>query len=602
MNVPFAFRLHARGALVLEVDWPEALQSPDLAASVQIHVTGQDWAFSRNTAATRWKCAGSMASNSAIIAELAPNEGRKTGAESTSPRTVTGVLRAQPLALRIGLLKTGKAGKEGFFLMGCLYPSQKLNAGTVAVDPDDITVIARVPALATKADAIIRMPPSATRHGAPGFTTEEEQEHLTLLERTLRACTPLADQPGAIMTPLHIEFNSQLEIAVKDGTVRLVHKSGRRTSSTSRHSTSRQSRREASTRTAGSGADTDGSSAPPDASIPGKYVHSLPSRWFIRDVPVQFRQLYSSSISRTTAAHYTTQVDAWISFCSAQTLNPLSPSVEKLVEYLSIRSAHAPLSSIKLSISAIRKFIIANLADSSVLNAPPIRALVSGLANMPRSSGPRLHTHRLAMNRPALSLAGHVLQLQDWPDRDKTTLWALFLISYFASARVGDLVSNRANHASSKTLCWADVSITGPRATIFVRSPKVSVNNAGHSFFLLRNPDVNFCPVSFLAQLKENAAPGPVFVLASGKLVTIPLVNKILKQTSLLADVPAGAAYSAHSFRAALPTAIALHQSAFSPAEVRAAGRWRSGAVDRYVRCQRTAAESIAARVYSLNL
>ena len=113
---------------------------------------------------------------------------------------------------------------------------------------------------------------------------------------------------------------------------------------------------------------------------------------------------------------------------------------------------------------------------------------------------------------------------------------------------------------------------------------------------------VNFCPVSFLAQLKKDAAPGPVFVLASGKFVTIPLVNKILKQTSLLADVPAGAAYSAHSFRAALPTAIALHQSAFSPAEVRAAGRWRSGAVDRYVRCQQTAAESIAARVYSLNL
>merc|ERR1712082_578677 len=161
------------------------------------------------------------------------------------------------------------------------------------------------------------------------------------MERTLRACTPLADQPGATMTPLHIEFHSQLEDAVKSGAVQLINKTSRRTSSTSRHSTSRQSRKKSSARTASSSAaDTDGSSATPDASIPGKYCHSLPSRWFKCKVPHQFRQLCSSSISQATVAHYTTQVDAWFSFCSTQNLNPLSPSVNRLVEYLSIRSSH----------------------------------------------------------------------------------------------------------------------------------------------------------------------------------------------------------------------------------------------------------------------
>ena len=106
----------------------------------------------------------------------------------------------------------------------------------------------------------------------------------------------------------------------------------------------------------------------------------------------------------------------------------------------------------------------------------------------------------------------------------------------------------------------------------------------------------------FLTKLKTSSDEGPVFRLSSGKFVTVTLVNKLLKQTSQLAGLPEGEAYTAHSFRAAMPTAIAQDQSVFSSAEVRAAGRWRGGAADRYVRCQRNTAESIAARAYSLKL
>ena len=74
---------------------------------------------------------------------------------------------------------------------------------------------------------------------------------------------------------------------------------------------------------------------------------------------------------------------------------------------------------------------------------------------------------------------------------------------------------------------------------------------------MLRNPETKFCPVHFLTKLKSESSEGLVYALSSGKFVTISLANKILKQTSQLVGLPEGTAYSAHSFRAAMPTAIA---------------------------------------------
>ena len=147
-------------------------------------------------------------------------------------------------------------------------------------------------------------------------------------------------------------------------------------------------------------------------------------------------------------------------------------------------------------------------------------------------------------------------------------MWTLFLVAYFTSSRIGDLVSDYAGRVSPKVLFWRDITFTDTGATIFLQSPKSSINNKGHSLFLIRNPETGFCPVSFLTNLASNSPLGPVFRLMSGKLVTISLVNKILKITSQLAGVPEGAGFSAHSFRAAMPTAIALNQATFSSAEV----------------------------------
>ena len=578
-EMPVSFRIALEGKITLEITWPEALSRKGLATTATITVNSADWLISRNQLSSRWKSAAAMASKDALIWKGAlPDQ--------VPPVSTVAILQDRPLALRIALLRSGKTGREGFYVIGCNYRSEALN-DSVRPDTDDLAVVVRIPTFGAR-DALIRQVPLQ-------MPADEQSEQTLLISRTIRPCIPPADQPGAAMPTLHATFMKVLDAATKSGELTIIPSHLMKTPRQRRDDKTASGRR-----TSSSAYDTDGSSAAVDTSIKGKYSHTLGHFWFINSAPRGYREIFSSSISDRTAYHYGVHVRAWISHCTTEGRDPLSPSIVHLIEYLSARACAQPVSSLRMTISALRKFFNANLVSDLILDSPSIKALLVGLANKPRQS--RVKTHRLAMNKASLTLAGHVLQSQEWPERDKSTIWSLFLVAYYASARIGDLVSSHANSASSKTLRWADVTLSEERAELFLRWPKCSVDNKGHALFLLRNPDSKFCPVLFLSKLRSASSEGPVYTLSSGKFVTTSLVNKILKQTSQLAGLPDGTAYSAHSFRAAMPTAIAQNQSTFSAAEVRAAGRWRSDAANRYVRCQKNMAESIAARAYSLNL
>ena len=80
---------------------------------------------------------------------------------------------------------------------------------------------------------------------------------------------------------------------------------------------------------------------------------------------------------------YQPHVDEWIAFSTQKSINPLDPTVEHMVEHLVSRSSMIPLSSIKITISVIRKLFVANITDCGVLDSPPVKALLVGLANNP---------------------------------------------------------------------------------------------------------------------------------------------------------------------------------------------------------------------------
>ena len=71
-----------------------------------------------------------------------------------------------------------------------------------------------------------------------------------------------------------------------------------------------------------------------------------------------------------------------------------------------------------------------------------------------------------------------------------------------------------------------------------------------------------------------------------------------MEEVNELIGIPSDAAITEHSFRAALPSAIALNPEVFLPQDTRAAGRWRSNAADRYVRAGQKPAERLVVKAY----
>ena len=135
-----------------------------------------------------------------------------------------------------------------------------------------------------------------------------------------------------------------------------------------------------------------------------------------------------------------------------------------------------------------------------------------------------------------------------------------------------------------------------------ILSPKSCAGNQGEIILIGRNPDRAFCPVNFMETImpKDRSPTDPVFKFTSGKLITITIVNAVLREVSTEIGIPEGAGFSAHSLRAAQPTTMARHSDMFSQAEIRASGRWRSSASDRYVRAKADVSEQVGEKLYNL--
>ena len=214
-------------------------------------------------------------------------------------------------------------------------------------------------------------------------------------------------------------------------------------------------------------------------------------------------------------------------------------------------------------------------------------------------------SHRLAMTFPALQLLGDLINKKsNWSELDKYSAWTACLCAFWGSFRMGEIVSGRACTATFHTLRWDAISfpLGGSGVNIFIHSPKSSKDPRGQVSFLASHPDQRYCPVFSLKKLhtlSSSSSKSAVFILSSGKLVHLKLIQSLLDElTSLFPNVKGH--FSCHSFRAALPTAMASHPDEFSMREISQTGKWASSAVEAYTRMANVEAEKSLRKVHSL--
>ena len=208
-----------------------------------------------------------------------------------------------------------------------------------------------------------------------------------------------------------------------------------------------------------------------------KYSHRLASFWFLEGQPEHVQGLLAASVAQSTAELYTRHVKDWLVFCNGMELSPLRAGTPHILEFLSRIALQSGANSAKMAEAALRKFNSINMVDPACSDSPAIRTLLTGASNLAPGAG-RHKNHRLAFNMEALKIASLVIRQKDWSKEDKNIFWAVLLVTYWGSIRVGDITSGRVNSITAKCLTWNNVKVVNGNK-LSVPSLKLSCQELG---------------------------------------------------------------------------------------------------------------------------
>ena len=647
---PVGFRVEIQGSVNVKFYVPPILGRLDLGKNMTMNLAAETFTWHRNEVSSAWKDGHYLATRGALHGT--PRGGAKNRREATSR-----ALMERPLAFRLSLMRGDKSNEIGLFIVAASYRSQSLNENSASLDKDDIVRIT-APEVCRFGGAVLRMDPCDEQRDAAWSKLLGE----TLLASCPPSSDPGMEMMSirdAFIRNL-AGLNASFPKRRKKSPASRIRGHSRRGRSQSRRPARSKSPASKGTDqptagTSGNDVANDTAQGPPlpapgpegnpplpeddpqgepagdqsddddgsqgedsdDSGVddphsnvmlanPGrnKYRHILSPLWFQVSSSKDFKRFFSRSITASTARQYTPHVGRWVSYCENKGIVPYEPSVGQVLEFLAEKAGSGTPGSVSMCVAAIKKFIEANLREAKVVDHPALRTLVKGVHNLPHTR--KYKRYRLVTCQEAFKLTGHIvyhLPEGKFTPADKETIWCLVLICQYYSLRVGDLCSERVNTVTAKALLWKHVywTVPGEKATIFVDNPKKSVNNKGYPIFLVKNTEnPAFCPIAFLGKLsmRQHTPESPVFRYSTGKCIVGSHISDIMEKVNAQIGIPSDATLSKHSFRAAMPSAIALNPQEFLPQDTRAAGRWRSNAADRYVRAGQKPAERLVEKAY----
>jgi len=307
------------------------------------------------------------------------------------------------------------------------------------------------------------------------------------------------------------------------------------------------------------------------------------------------RSLLSASLSQSTWRKNASAFNCFTEFekfTGTKNIWPLNDkTVNTFVEWSLLKKGlkHSTVSSYLSSLNFLHK--VQGLNGSSCTNFLA-KTLIRGAENLD------FYKHltkgsRKVMTLSLLKILGHQLSISGWSKDSIQVIWAVATTAFFGSFRLGEILcSNAQKFTSSEVLTWEDVKFKDDSIVIGIKIPK-SRKPKGEFVDLFEVKGYNCCPVAALRKLRmmkgrNTDMKKPVFSFESGICLTPQAMNSVLR--SLLTPVMGKSAelFSGHSFRAALPSALANRPDLASDEDIKRWGRWSSPSFEIYTRLKPT--------------
>jgi hypothetical protein len=308
---------------------------------------------------------------------------------------------------------------------------------------------------------------------------------------------------------------------------------------------------------------------------------------------VTYSQLMNSSLSKSSWAKYSSALNAFACFeKEAKQISTWPLDIETCRSFViwchSVRKL--PHSSIKSYLSGIkfvhnlRGFPCHHISEDFIISQ-----LLKGAEHISMAI-PSSNTRRV-VTFPLLTNLGSRIAATDWDPLTKQVFWAASTCAFFGTLRMGEiLASSESAHSPASDLTWADVKASSP-SSILIRVKQPKSGEKAEYVDLFEFPGYGCCPVQALKNLKEKQIKAgvydtslPVFRFGNGRYLTMSQLNSTL--SLLLADicVPGVSSITCHSFRAGIPSTLALFPELHTDDLIKGWGRWASDCYTRYTR------------------
>ena len=262
-------------------------------------------------------------------------------------------------------------------------------------------------------------------------------------------------------------------------------------------------------------------------------------------------------------------------------MSVLKQFVGWLFDYRKVKaaSANSYLSSLK-SLHEIREL------NSDSFSSHSLKLLVRGKENL-ESYEQIFKETRKVMTLPLLKLLGHELARSGWGLNSVLTVWCAAVVGFFGSFRMGEILPFESGNRSD-FLLWEDVKFLGKdHILIHVKHPK-SRAAQGEFVDLFVVKGHNVCPVKALRILKESLTCWdpklPVFRFENGVFLTKKKFNGVIQNLLSVHIGSKAGQISCHSFRAAIPSALARFPNIANDWDIKGWARWEGKDYKRYTR------------------